>query len=104
VLTTNIPFEKYQTTNIPILLVSSLRKSNHSQSWSFLLIGDGLYDFLMFYIISHGAEVGHDLLCNYTIFIFSPIVYDLGIQEKIRLFAVSQFWFLFYFLKLTSKS
>jgi hypothetical protein len=31
-------------------------------------------------------------------------VYDLGIQEKIRLFAVSQFWFLFYFLKLTSKS
>jgi hypothetical protein len=70
VLTTNTPSEKYQTTNFPIFLVSSLCKSNHSQSWSFLLIRAGLYDFSKFYIVSHGARVGHDSLCKYTIFIF----------------------------------
>jgi hypothetical protein len=66
---TNTPFEKCQTTDFPIFLVSSLRKSNHSQNWSFLLIGDGLYDFLKFYKLSHGAGVGHALMCNYLIFI-----------------------------------
>jgi hypothetical protein len=79
VLTTNTPFEKCQTIYFPIVLVSSLRKNNHSQSWLFLLIGDGLYDFLKFYILSHGAGVGHALLCNYLIFIFSPILYGLGV-------------------------
>jgi hypothetical protein len=67
---TNLPFEKCQTTYFLIFLVSSLRKSNYSQSWSFLLIGDGLYDFLKFHKLSHGAGVGHTLLCNYLIFIF----------------------------------
>jgi hypothetical protein len=27
-------------------------------------------DFSKFYILSHGVGVGHDLLCNYIIFIF----------------------------------
>jgi hypothetical protein len=30
---------------------------------------------------------------------FSPIVYDLGVQGKIRLFNVSQFWLFFLFSK-----
>jgi hypothetical protein len=67
---TNTPFEKCQTTDFLTFLVYSLRKSNHFQSWLFLLIGDGLYDFLKFYKLSHGAGVGHALLCNYLIFIF----------------------------------
>ena len=78
-LITNFSFEKYQTTDFLIFLVSYLRKSNHSQSWLFLLIWDGLYDFLKFYELSHGAGVGHVLLSNYLIFIFSPIVYGLGV-------------------------
>jgi hypothetical protein len=79
VLTNNTPFEKCQTTHFPFFLVSSLCGSNHSQSWSFLLIGDGMYDYTKFYILSHRAGVGHDLMCIYIIFIFSPIVYDLGV-------------------------
>jgi hypothetical protein len=37
----------------------------------FLLIGDGLYDFLKFYKLSHGAGVRYNFHCKYTIFIFS---------------------------------
>jgi hypothetical protein len=70
VLITNLSFEKCQTTDFPIFLASSLHKSNHSQSWSFLLIEDGLYDFLKFYKLSHGAGMGYDLVCIYLIFIF----------------------------------
>jgi hypothetical protein len=80
-------------------LVSSLRKSNHSQSWTFLLIGDGLYDSLKFYKLSRGAGVGHGLLCNYLIFMFFPIVYDLSAQKKLGLLIVFHFWFLFLFFK-----
>jgi hypothetical protein len=84
VLTTNTPFEKCQTTEFPIFLVSSLHKSNHSQSWSFLLIGDGLYDFSKFYKLSHGAGVGHGVLCNYLIFIFFSHSIWLTCLGKIR--------------------
>jgi hypothetical protein len=55
---TNTPFQKCQTTDFPIFLVSSLHKSTHSQSWSFLLIGDGLYDFLKFYKLFMGQGWG----------------------------------------------
>jgi hypothetical protein len=58
VLITNLSFEKCQTTYFLIFLASSLRKSNHSESWSFLFIVDGLYDYLKFYKLSHGAKVG----------------------------------------------
>jgi hypothetical protein len=76
---TNTPFEKCETTNFPIFLVSSLCKSNRSQSWSFLLIGDGLYDFLKFYKLSHGAGVGM-LYCATTLFLyFSHIAHSLGV-------------------------
>jgi hypothetical protein len=77
-------FEKCQTTYFPIFLVSSLCKINHSQTWSFLLIGDGLYDFLKFYKLSHGAGVGHVLLCNYLTFIFFSHIIWLRCLGKIR--------------------
>jgi hypothetical protein len=71
VLSTNTLFEKCQTTDFPIFLVSSLRKSNHFQSRLFLLIGNGLYNFLKFINFLMGQGVGYILLCNYFIFIFS---------------------------------
>jgi hypothetical protein len=67
-----------------IFLAFSLRKSNHSQSWSFLLIGDALYDFLRFYKLSHGAAVGYVLVCNYLIFIFFSHSMWLRCLGKIR--------------------
>jgi hypothetical protein len=70
VLITKFSFKNVKQQFFPIFLASSLRKSNHSQSWSFLLIGNGLYDFLKFYELSHGAGVGYVLVCNYLIFIF----------------------------------
>jgi hypothetical protein len=75
VLSTNTLFEKCQTTDFPIFLVSSLRKNNHSLSWLFLLIGDGLYDFLKSTNFLMGQAVGYILLCNYLIFIFSLIAH-----------------------------
>jgi hypothetical protein len=72
VLSTNTLFEKCQTTYFPIFLVSSLRKSNHSESWLCLPIGDGLYDFLESINFLMGQGVGYILLCNYLIFIFFP--------------------------------
>jgi hypothetical protein len=69
VLITNFSFEKCQTIDFPIFLVPFLCKSNHSQRWSFLLIGNGLYDFLKFYKLSHGAGVEYVLVCNYLNFL-----------------------------------
>jgi hypothetical protein len=70
VLSTSTPFEKCQTIDFLFFLVSSLRKSNRSQSWSFLLIGDGLYDLLKFCNFFMGQGVEYILRCNYLIFIF----------------------------------
>jgi hypothetical protein len=84
VLITNFSFEKCQTKFFPIFPASSFRKSNHSQSWSFLLIGHGLYDFLKFYKHSHGAGVGYVLVCNYLIFIFFSHSIWLRCLGKIR--------------------
>jgi hypothetical protein len=72
VLTTNTPSEKCQTRDFLIFLVFSLRKSNHSQSWSFLLIGNGLYDFLKFYKISHGQGWGMFYCATIPFYIFLP--------------------------------
>jgi hypothetical protein len=49
------------------------------------------------------GQGGHDLLCNYTIFIFSLIVHYLCVLGKIELLIVSHF-FPFYFLKIIVKS
>jgi hypothetical protein len=104
VLTTNTPFEKCQTTYFP-----NFSSFSFAQEQSFLKLviftyRGWLYDFSKFYITFHGAGVGHDLLCNYIFFIFSPTVYDLGVQGKIRLFVVSHFWLLFLFSKGNCKS
>jgi hypothetical protein len=73
VLSTTTLFEKCQTTDFPIFLVSSLRKSNHSKSWLFLLIGDGMYDFLEYIIFLMGQGMGCIPLYIYLSFICFPL-------------------------------
>jgi hypothetical protein len=70
VLYTNTLFEKCQTTDFLIFLVSSLRKSNHSLSWLFLLIEDGLYDFLesINFLMGQGWSIFHYVTTSFLYF------------------------------------
>jgi hypothetical protein len=45
---------------------------NVEQQISQFFIGDGLYDFLKFYKLSHGAGVGHVLRVTTHFYIFLP--------------------------------
>jgi hypothetical protein len=46
VLIINSHFEKHQTIDLVFFLILSLLKSNHSEVWSFFLIGNEVYGFL----------------------------------------------------------
>jgi hypothetical protein len=83
-LSTTTLLEKCQTPYFLIFLVSSLRKSNHFKSWLFLLIGDGLFNFLESINFLMGQGVRCISLRNYLIFIFFPYRTYLKYSEKNR--------------------